>query len=592
MTSSGIRPPARQPRSSTPLIACALLALVAATLTFNPALGTGGDNAEYLTLGRAIAQGDGYRMIAEPGAPAETKRWPGYPVFLAGVMLAVGEDLGLLKVTSVLCFAGAAVLAWVYLRRQNARGWWAPAAAVALFVLNDNVLHYASSLYAEALFIVLSLGALVMLERASDPDELRQAGWAVGAALLCAAAIYVRPHGLALIPAAFCFFALRRNWKLAFAAPAVIVVALMPWAWRQVSPSSAGGDTYVTKTLGTREEDTQGVSEARKYADRIVRNASAQFLSMGQAILARPAHVGFRPVEPSAPAEVVAASVTDAPEHPVAERAGGGISPGRASRYLLATLVLIGAVVTWRGAGSSAHWYLIFTAALLLITPWPRGRYLVPLLPFFGWFLVEALLWIADRTGRWIGQPRSQRLGQAGVASACALALLLTAMTASQQTIVNLRNRGLPWWAPQRYASQGLDLANYMVAAAWVRDNAPADATVIARKPYLVYWVSGRAAEMVWSESVDGSWEGFRAAAARGPVYVIEDAFGKRYDQRAQSQNWWRPALAEHPAQVEMALETAPPQVRVWRMLPESLGLHESTVRAASGDAATGALGS
>lgn len=585
MSNTAHRPGGRPPALSLQVTACVLLTLSACALTFNPALDTGGDNAEYLTLGRALAHGHGYRMTAEPDAPTETKRWPGYPVFLAGTIWLTGENLGILKATSVICTVGAAVLAWLYLRRQQPAVWWIPAAAVALFVLNEDTLHYASSLYAEALFILLSLAALVLLERAAALTGPGRMLSALGSAFLCASAIYVRPHGLALVPAAFAFLVLRKQIRMAVAVPLIIAVALGPWAWRQSRATASGEHTYVAKTLATTEEDSRGVSEARKYADRITRNAAAHFLSMGQTILARPAHVGFVPPAPIAASEPASSQSLPAVEQQAAFSAGparAGIDPGRISRYLLAAIVLMGAVVTWRGAGSAAHWYVIFTFALLLVTPWPRGRYLVPLLPFFAWFLVEAILWAGDRTGRWLGEARARTLAQAGVAAVCALALLLTAMAASQQTIVNLRNRGLPWWAPERYAHEGLDLANYMAAAAWLRDNTPGDAIVVARKPYLVYWVSGRVSRMVWAESVEGSWQGFQALTERGPVYVIEDAFGDRYDQRAQSRTWWAPALAEHSSEVQLVHETAPPPVRVWRMLSQGPAAVGQTVHARS----------
>ena len=57
--------------------AVVLLALALGGLAFRVRLVCSGDNTEYLALAKSIVGGQGYRMIAEPGAPIETKRPPG-----------------------------------------------------------------------------------------------------------------------------------------------------------------------------------------------------------------------------------------------------------------------------------------------------------------------------------------------------------------------------------------------------------------------------------------------------------------------------------------------------------------------------------
>ncbi len=543
--------------------ALALAALVG-VLGFKPAIDSGGDNGEYLALARSLVDGTGFRMIAEPGEPMETKRWPGYPVFLAGWMLVFGENLTALKTASVLCFAGAVGLSWVLIRRQAPGAAWIAGASALVFIMNEETLHYAGTVYSEMLFVLLSLGALVALERTAELPG-RWWRWGLLAALLCTAATYTRPHGLALVPAAFAFLALRRKWRAAIVVPGLIALALLPWAWRQAHITTEGGHTYLKSTLGTTEEDAPGASGLAKYAHRIGRNAAVHFLSMGRTVLARPDHLSFTPeVTPPPPAQDAAPVAAD--EAGDADATSGGIDKGMMSRYFLAAVVLLGAIVTWRGPGSAIHWHVVFTFALLLVTPWPRARYLFPLLPFFAWFFISAVLWLPTRLRRWLSTGAATRLGKVAVASACGLALLLGSMTVSQQLIANLRDRGLPYWAPQRYTHEGLDIANYMRAAVWIRDNTPHNAVIVARKPYQVYWVSRRKSDVVWNGSIDGAWQGFNERAGYGPVYVIEDAFAERYDPRAQSRTWWGPALRGHPGEATVVYETQPPEVRVWAL--------------------------
>ncbi len=563
--------PVRGAFASPPWVtACVAAALVASSLGFCPHIGSGGDNAEYLALARSMVEGRGYRMIAEPEEPIDTKRWPGYPVLLAGLMGCFGERLWAPKAAQMLAFAATAGLGCALITRSAQAAGWMAAAGVSVFILNEDAVRYASTLYAEMPFALLGVAALLLLGWAAETPS---GGWgsALAAGALIAASIYVRPNGIALIPAAFVFLALRKRWKQALIVCGLAALLVLPWVWREARATARGGHTYASKALGHTEEDAPGAWGLEKWTYRIGRNAAAQALSLGQMVIARPRHLAFLPVIERQPAPGM--TEDDADAEPVANKTasgrGGGVDMGHLSRYLLAAVVLVGGVVTWRGTGSSIHWYVIFTILMLLLIPWPRGRYLFPLLPFFGWFLVEGIMWLAGLTERWLGEGRAHRLGVAGVLAAVGLALILTSMAVSQQFIMNVRNRGLPYWAPERYAHQGMDLANYMGAVSWIRDNTPVDAVVACRKPYQVYWVSGRKSTMVWAQSAEGAWRGFEDLAQHGPVYVIEDAFGERYDRRAQARTWWGPALrCQEGREAHVVFETAIPEVRVWSVQP------------------------
>lgn len=555
------------------------LALITGALGFDVHLDSGGDNAEYLALAKSMADGRGYRMIALPGEPIETKRWPGLPLLLTPFMWLAPDALWLPKATGVLAFAVAAALSWSLVRMQSEMSEWLVLAAVLIFVLNDRSIEYASTLYAEVPFTLAGIGALLALERAAS-GQRRSWGFAAGAVVLIVAAVYIRPNGIALIPAAFAFLLVRARWKTALIVSGLATVLVVPWMARESLATAEGGHTYASAALGHTEEDAPGATGAAKWAYRIRRNAAAQTLAMGQLVLARPQHVGFRPVTGrTAHAE----PVSDAPAQPRvdSERDSAGLDPGRLSRYLLAAIVLLGAIVTWRGGGRSIHWYVIFTVLMLLLIPWPRGRYLFPLLPFFGWFLVAGLLWSSGLTARWLGAQRAYRLGAAAVAGACVLALLLTAMAVSQQATMNLRNRGLPYWAPERYEMQGPDLVQYMEAAEWILTHTPEDAVVACRKPFQIYWVTGRKANMVWAHGEDRVWSGFQDLTQHGPLYVIEDAFGDRFGEEALTETYWEAALSSHPDRCAVVFETDDRATKVWRVVGSegtgvSLGLTET----------------
>lgn len=74
--------------SAERLLPVALMAVVllVAVLTVTPwPVGAFQDDAIYTILAKALATGEGYRMINLPGAPHATHYPPGYPAFLAAL---------------------------------------------------------------------------------------------------------------------------------------------------------------------------------------------------------------------------------------------------------------------------------------------------------------------------------------------------------------------------------------------------------------------------------------------------------------------------------------------------------------------------
>jgi len=294
-------------------------------------------------------------------------------------------------------------------------------------------------------------------------------------------------------------------------------------------------------------------------------------------LLAKPASFSLRPrpldargglvEEDSGPSEEMQAEV------PGAEQAREPLSPKRlarrGSRYLIGLLVLVGAVVTWRRRGSAMHWYCLFTLLMLLVIPFPRGRYLFPLLPFMAWFFLAALLWMGEKVKRLLGEA-GPWLARALVVGACALAVLLTAVGVAQRVDLNLRHRGEPWWSPERYELTGADAVNYVKACLWIRDNTPAEAVVACRKPAHVYLYSGRRG--TWGplmgsvDRPDRTWASIIRLREFGPVYVIEDAFGERFGG-AHTRDLLAPVLQAHAAALAEVATFEQPRTRVFRLV-------------------------
>lgn len=230
--------------------------------------------------------------------------------------------------------------------------------------------------------------------------------------------------------------------------------------------------------------------------------------------------------------------------------------------------VLIGFVLTWRGKGGLLHWYTLANIALLVLTPYPRGRYLLPLLPLWAWYWGATCQWLGERVSRPLRLPTG-KLGHGLLLASCAAAASFTVLGISQQAVLNWDNRGQASYAPGRYAMGGSDLANYAQATAWVREHAPANSVVVCRKPFGTYWVTGRAStwDPLWAPDSTALWERVRQLEQFGPVYIIQDGFVNRF-QGDLTNRTLRPALRQHSNEVSALLTLDKPRTVVWRLAP------------------------
>ncbi len=81
----------RSPLLDVPSLGLATLAFVLGLLLISPSLGDmGGDSAQYLSLGKALAEGVGYRDTHLPSTPWHVHYPPGFPLLLAGEWLLFG----------------------------------------------------------------------------------------------------------------------------------------------------------------------------------------------------------------------------------------------------------------------------------------------------------------------------------------------------------------------------------------------------------------------------------------------------------------------------------------------------------------------
>ena len=192
------------------------------------------DDAMYVILAKSLATGQGYRFLNLPGAPAGTHYPPGYPALLA-LLWRIAPDfpanLMLFKAVNALWLAVTAVAVARFARARLLPTPWALATG-AVTAVSAPLLVLGALLMSEPFFLALLIPLLAWTERFVDePAALGAAGIrrpvllgiAIGAALL------IRTHAIALLPAIALLLAMRRRWRDAAIVCGVAIVCLLPW---------------------------------------------------------------------------------------------------------------------------------------------------------------------------------------------------------------------------------------------------------------------------------------------------------------------------------------------------------------------------
>src|SRR5262249_32898427 len=134
------------------------------------------DDALYSATARALATGQGYKIISLPYQPAQTKYPPVYP-FLLSLIWRVSPNLPAnltaMMLLSVLAATTASVLIWLYLSGcQYVSRWWA-LLTVGLTALNVETVICSTGVVPEMPYTALSIGALLVAEARHRSDS----GW-------------------------------------------------------------------------------------------------------------------------------------------------------------------------------------------------------------------------------------------------------------------------------------------------------------------------------------------------------------------------------------------------------------------------------
>ncbi len=465
------------------LLPVALVAVVmlVALMTVTPwPVGAFQDDAIYTVLAKALATGEGYRMINLPGAPHATHYPPGYPFFLSllwRLSPSFPDNIVLFKFANAVWLSLAALGAWTFAR---ARLQWDPvpsALAGLAGTLAIVVLLVTGVVLSEPMFMALLFPALLLSERAAETGSWRLA---LAAGLACGVLALVRTLGAVIIPAALLVMAYRRNWRAAIAMAVTAALCLVPWqlwlaAWQHEVPTVLQGKYGAYGPWIARGFADGGIGFARDVA-------IANLQSVGRFV----SYV-FMPVSPAWPRAVALVAAC--------------------------ALMAIGVGVLVRRSTITALFLVAYTGVVLL-WPFEPDRFVLAVWPLL------TLCGLAGVAAVWRWRPllwasRGIRVAALGLSAALVLGF----------ATYNARGYRNQWWASvQRDAGR-----RAKPIAEWVAASTRPGDVLMTDDDLLVYLYTGRqgmpTSTFLPKERVQPATDADNIAAARAMI----DAYDPRY---------------------------------------------------------------
>ena len=241
-------------RRLSPILTVALIVAVAVfncsvyyTMLLAPAVGTYHDDGVYAVTAKALANGQGYRIISMPGEPWQTK----YPILFPALLALIWriapvfpDNVVWLRMVPLASSAAWLSLSWLLLRRLGASKSIA-AVLVVLVATTQLVAFLSTALLSETLFAALVTAALLVLTRNHRGCGTRFDGFFAG--LLLGAAVITRAAGVAPAAAGLIALALSRHWRACVQYCLAIAAFALPWIiWVLTRGSAAGAEAYYT----------------------------------------------------------------------------------------------------------------------------------------------------------------------------------------------------------------------------------------------------------------------------------------------------------------------------------------------------------
>ena len=458
------------------------------------------DDAWYILLARAIAEGDGYRLVNSAAAPILPLYPPGFPAILSA-MFAVSphfpENVWLLKSVSIGAMLGVGALTYVYLTKyRQLAGDLSACIAWAVVLTPAFVFLATSTLMTECVFTFALLAAVVLIEKGvRDPFFL------VAAGAVAASVVLIRSSGAGLVAAAAIWFLKEKRWKEASIFFAAAACCLLPWMIyaRAHRPTDAEREANRGSVVYTYQDQfwmrwagapTSGRVTARDLPARIATNIEDVF---GRDIAGIAIPSTFRGSRESG-TEVISLGGKAG----VASGSMGSAPATFMISLLLSCVVLVGFFKSVRERVTVAEILVPIALAIVLLWPFWSFRFVLPLAPFLLVYMVVGV----------------KALAPSRVARIVLMTIIGLHLFDHAGYVLQLRDPSrsstLDWLASARDVDATLE---------WMNRDLKDEGAVATTNPALVYLRTGR--KTISFDQITSDWSVWRRKGVRYVVCLL-----------------------------------------------------------------------
>lgn len=451
--------------------ACLAVAVAVYLLRLDRVVGMVVDDGWYVLLAKALAAGEGYRLINAPTPDLMPFYPPGFPFLLSFIFRLAPDfpaNIPLLKSISILASLGAGVVAYWYFTRLRRTSWYFALGVATATTLAPSLVYLSTAMVmSEPLFLFLQITTIALVERGvQDEKKSRVWMWILLGGLCAGFAMLVRTAAVALTVGGLIYLVWkrRRRESMIFA----IGVAILFGPWMIYSRMNA-------PTMEQRQEQNGYIVQdyATQFWQRRAGEAASGTIGVGEI----PARVwrNLSRIATNDTAELLMPTVYE----PLKESGAiGGIS------FFLFFFVVAGLAATFRERATMAEIAVPLTVGVVLLWPWDTLRFVIPLLPFVIFYLLVGLRLVYHLHLRLRQEPMAP--GWAGLTGLAALLIALNLYGNIEYIRTKFSTDPKQRPALMRAFDENLETLE------WINNRLPVSAVVATENPALVYLYTGR----------------------------------------------------------------------------------------------------
>ena len=501
------------------------IALSICALRLDRVVGLTVDDAWYVLLAKALATGQGYTLINSPTPGIAPFYPPAFPALLSIVYRlfpSFPDNLWVLKSVSIAALIGAGFVSFHYFIRYRALPIEAAfGIAFATAIYPPLVFLATSTVMSECVYTLAQLGTIVLIERSTSrggrAGEGSSAELSVAAgAALAAFAFLTRAAGLGLAVGALLYLLKEKRFKQVLIFAGVAAVLVGPWVLysRSHVPTAEqrveqGGSIVLPYTAQFWDRTAGRPQQGRIAIGELPERVWANLVEIGTADVGAFAfYSAFRPLEPG---ETVSIS-----------------SGALVVSLFLSFVALAGYAAAVRERVTLAEIATPLSMAVSLSWGWEQYRLLLPLVPFFLYYLligVRSLLRIC-----WKVLGRTDRARSRGEVIVLLFVSWLFVASSLDGNYRYLQRKYDPVPANRTKWISAFEENEAFIR--YIGENIPKDETIAVDNPALLNLYTGH--KTIASNSADVRWRvwkrlGVRYYARISPYPVDYDESESRY---------------------------------------------------------------